>query len=367
MSLDLQELFDLTGRDAPPTRLVPGEVLHRARRTRSRRLATLAFAAVAAVAVAVGGILWSLPGWTAQPATHQRPSPTPSVTLRANGPIMAPSGCRLVAIDPRTGIDDYVDVPLQTACGAREYAWAADGRSAAGLVRSATGAEVLRVWLGGSGIGRSISSCDGCSWLAWTPSGDTVLVLRGQRLRAYDTTSGQADRAWKLPVASTNAALSPDGRRLALTTCVGVCGRGSGPRTGGLELVDLTTGQTRMLAATADLGWMLGPVSWSPDGRTLAYFSLRQVAPSELRMRLMTVVLATQRIAVIHDTGASCYCAGLSPSLAWSPDGRLLAVSMPAGRLDAGWNVAITRPDGSAWRPLPRSTAEPWLAWRAAG
>jgi hypothetical protein len=65
-----------------------------------------------------------------------------------------------------------------------------------------------------------------------------------------------------------------------------------------------------------------------------------------------------------------CYCVGIAPpAVAWSPDGRQIAVTVIAstGRsvtdAESGGLYSI-RPDGTGWTPQGSSTGVTYLAWQ---
>jgi len=106
--------------------------------------------------------------------------------------------------------------------------------------------------------------------VAWAPDGSKIAYLAGDSpsnpysggsivgdLVLLDLESGEA-----VPVPgganALTAAFSPDGRRLAVQRTTG---------SGGLAVVDLSSGSVREVAADGSLA---GPAAWSPDGRLLA-------------------------------------------------------------------------------------------------
>src|SRR3954447_9829801 len=83
MTADLQDLFDRAGRNAPAPVLDPDAVVHRARRSRNRRVwmsaaaVGVAAAAVAVVVFAAGGLHQASP----LPPSHPLPTPSPDRSL----------------------------------------------------------------------------------------------------------------------------------------------------------------------------------------------------------------------------------------------------------------------------------------------
>jgi Tol biopolymer transport system component len=74
-------------------------------------------------------------------------------------------------------------------------------------------------------------------------------------------------------------ALSPDGTKLAYVSdrCVGKDGNGKFDR-GSLYIKDLVTGETRFI--TNKVGLNGGSLTWSPDGKKLAFFTFRSIRPA---------------------------------------------------------------------------------------
>ena len=107
-----------------------------------------------------------------------------------------------------------------------------------------------------------------------------------------------------------------------------------------VHVLDLATGRTRALAATAGSCWP----SWSPDGRSLAHVLLDR-EPSVLRIsssdgRPIGAVPGDARLWHYYPE--------------WSPDGRLIALSVsPAHHDGEDWDLAVASPDNpSAYRRL---------------
>jgi Tol biopolymer transport system component len=74
-------------------------------------------------------------------------------------------------------------------------------------------------------------------------------------------------------------ALSPDGTRLAYVSdrCMGKDGNGKFDR-GSLYIKNLLTGETRFVTNKVSLNG--GSLSWSPDGKKLAFFTFRSIRPA---------------------------------------------------------------------------------------
>jgi dipeptidyl aminopeptidase/acylaminoacyl peptidase len=140
-------------------------------------------------------------------------------------------------------------------------------------------------------------------------------------------------------------AWSPDGRRLAF----GVTSFGGTPRYNGLHVVNLRTGRDRQLLKVGEhheYNW--GDISWSPDGRRLAYASDGTIA----------LINADGSGQTVLRTGTT----GHDHAPSWSPDGKWIAF---ATRHDGEPSVYAIRIDGSQRRLLVQHGAAP--AWSPDG
>ncbi|MEX2046746.1 MAG: hypothetical protein WEE03_06245 [Chloroflexota bacterium] len=159
--------------------------------------------------------------------------------------------------------------------------------------------------------------------------GEESIVLTG--LLATSPT-GFHSVAWH-----TGPALSPDGRRIAVTTDA-VAGVSD------LELFDAQTGKR---AALLSQGSFLADPSWSPDGRTIAVTSYTLGQPRIL------LVPSDGRVATplaINGTSGESYRPSYSPDGAWITytrrhEGRS---DVHAVDVETGQDVALTT-DGKSW------------------
>jgi dipeptidyl aminopeptidase/acylaminoacyl peptidase len=149
---------------------------------------------------------------------------------------------------------------------------------------------------------------------------------------------------------------SPDGQQLA------VSGRD------GLYVVPVNGGRARLLRS---YGWFgARPASWSPDGTTLAFLDPRPFQPrdgKDIRWTLMTVRADGAGLHSLHRVGG-CNCVEIPPpAVAWSPDGRQIAVTVVhRGRRADGirGGLYVVRPDGTGWNLVGYRVGAAALAWQ---
>ena len=123
-----------------------------------------------------------------------------------------------------------------------------------------------------------------------------------------------------------NAALSPDGRSVAYTALPPDLANPSADSPAELWLLDLSTGDARVLAADADL--LVAPV-WAPDGRSLVF---RRSYPAENAAGAFELVRATLDggQAVLARADAALFPVG------FTPDGALLYTQVSPVGTDLG-------------------------------
>jgi Tol biopolymer transport system component len=257
-----------------------------------------ALVAVGLVVLAIAGLLLASGAW--REARVQ------------NGPILLWDGASFLAIE-MDGRQTPIPIP-----GSHDRScptFAPDGRTFAFLrndpggddgqlaVADADGTNVRLLWTGrfnGQTFHQMVWSADGSTVVATKAldaGGDGIVVVA----RPADGTATTLD----LPGGEFPAtiAVSPDGRRIAA------------PAAASIEVVDVATGSSTTLVD----GGMLA-IAWSPTNETLAYLAggsesdertVRFVRPDGTADRPIPVALAGSAMA---------------PYLAWSRDGRLLAV-----------------------------------------
>lgn len=192
---------------------------------------------------------------------------------------------------------------------ARALLWSADGKRLASLRPDDGG---LRVWdtttghvlaafqFGDNAL--SIPVGDALP-LAWSPDGELLAVRVGSpqpKVRILDVTTGKQTREWDGgPDLGSSNAMAWDPTTKALATCLG-----NPPR---VQIWDVNTGQEKL--ALSDQVSSLRALSWSPDGRRLAF---------RLQDRWQIHDLTTRRTTSV---------VGAAERLAWKPDGSQVAVA----------------------------------------
>jgi hypothetical protein len=216
-----------------------------------------------------------------------------------------------------------------------------------------------------TGATRFLAPCSAvnCTFAAISPDGTSVALVKqvggqdGVELRTLE--SGRV-RFIPTPAQAPGwPRWSPDGRSLVLTS------------TQGLYLMAVDSGRVRLLERFPPGTRSAQPASWSPDGRAIAFLRTRPVRadPRGTAYTLMTVRADGTGLHALRELGR-CYCVGIAPpAVAWSPDGRQIAVTVIAstGRsvtdAESGGLYSI-RPDGTGWTPQGSSTGVTYLAWQ---
>ena len=240
----------------------------------------------------------------------------------------------------------------------------------------------------------AVEAEDNFSWnrVSWTVDGRRLVYVTKTEVRMLDEADG-SDRLL-LPCKDCEAALSPDGRRLAVTH-------------DRLEIVDLVSGTWMTIpsgpgrrltepawspdgaslavvtvASSARYGiavvpadgsrapvdvrspsgktWSISP-AWSTDGRTIAYVEIGEPGATPHPIRVMTVSPNGSPPAAAPFVAGSGTCFQRVPGLTWSPDGTQLAVVDARGLeiADASVGAPLTLIAGAyasgspAWRPVP--------------
>ena len=334
-----------------------GRVLGFGPRRRSSML-VLAAAALAASLIAVGIVGSNV----IRPRLVERPLP-------GNGPITAGESRQVVEFDALTGAEH----PGALASMVRSNMilrldWSRDG---AHLAISTD--QDVSIYDAATGQTRSLRPCGFCA-ATWLPDGTALSIIDGGDARSgvitgssdvislIDPTDGRALSTIKPdPVYVDHIgglSWSPDGRRLAIS------GSNADDSTASLAVMDRDGSNVRPISLPTP-GWPIVDASWSPDGSTIAYIGFG-VPGQDLRMSMHLALVDPDgaRPRRTFDIG-DCACLGFSPDLTWSPDGRTIAFT---SLVENAAHLFLANADGSdihmsqagafgplAWRPIPSS------------
>jgi WD40 repeat protein len=249
--------------------------------------------------------------------------------------VYSPSGARLASANPFEAIRIWdvrtgkTVVRFEEPHGGMALAFSPDGTRLASACMSGT----VRLWDTGTGkLLRSLRGYQGwVNGLTFSPDGKT-LALAGadsQTLHVWEVASGRDLRPLHGHQGEVNAvAFSPDGRLLA---------SGGGDRQDGdaaIRLWDADSGhELRVLEGHPGRVHCL---AFSPDGRTLASGCEKE---DEVRLWDVASGACVQRLRRRGPPPAEDAADRRVSTLAFSPDGRLLAAGLHEGAL-AVWNVA---------------------------
>jgi hypothetical protein len=316
-------------------------------RTRTRRTTARLVAVAAAVAIAAGG-------WRALAGHQNVVDPAPAPTKVSNGTLLARPASR-----PRMWVAVEGEPPPESLSQAvAPYAtvqFSADGTE---LVYGDRTGKIIALDMR-SGEHRVLGDCpdQGCLF-SLSPDGTTLASLGGGGIELTELGGSGEPRiievSQKPPQGPGPPAWAPDGSQLAFTTPDGV------------HVVDLATGDGRMVHAATDPVGLFLTVSWAPDGSALAFFDTQdrpRKGYTETDFTAMTVHLDSGTTHTLMYAG-HCACLGSAPpTLTWSPDGTGVAIATTKGAARPG--VVLVSLDGAeveqlgygsfsalAWQPL---------------
>jgi Tol biopolymer transport system component len=278
--------------------------------------------------------------------------------LPENGPITVQLDGGLVEVDPQSG-RTLADVALPPAMmgSVGDLAWSPDGSRLA--VSTDRGLSILDI---ATGQTSSPMTCVFCP-VAWSPDGTELAVVdAAQVIVLIDPRDGHRISQIEPDARKFEAGVtwSPDGRRLAYVEFDAVT------RTRSVSIIE-RDGTNKRTLALPTRGDMILDISWSPDGATIAYIG--NAVPFEDAAQPLDLVLLDPegvRPGRVIQVG-ECFCLGFSPGLTWSPDGRHLAYNSLTGVAEGG-TLFVANADGTdptaiasgasgtiAWRPIPAS------------
>ena len=185
--------------------------------------------------------------------------------------------------------------------------------------------------------------------LAFSPTGTWLASGHSDgTIRRWDLRTRRARQALTLPTRGprsvTNVAVSPDGRTLAASS-----GIEKGDLNVDLWLWDLPSGQVKH--TLTDHRYHIVDVAFSPDGKTIAAIGDR--------VRLWETRSGRLKGALHHRDGAR--------SLAFSPEGRVLALGSSTRRLGNGYVALYRLPGGKPLRAFGRLDSAPQVAFHPRG
>jgi WD40 repeat protein len=185
------------------------------------------------------------------------------------------------------------------AKGVTSLSWSSDGRRLAAASLDGT----VKIWDPASGQEvRTLFARSEVTRVAWSPDGQRLAIASGGTATVWDATSGRDQVTLQGHQGKVLAvAWSPDGQRLATA---------SADRTA--KVWDLESGQARL--TLSDHGGEVSDVAWSPDGQRLA------TASTDLGGRIWDSVTG-QRLRLLFGHTRMVL------SIAWSPDGSRVATA----------------------------------------
>ena len=313
------------------------------RSIRARRTTTKLVAAAAVVALGVGG-------WQLTVDRSQEIEPAPPTDGVRNGALL--------------GLHDFTSDGAETwgtAYGDMNAHLPTDADSQPLMQFSPDGRTLyysdaqrqLAAWDVATGTKQVLMPCPerGCLGASISPDGSAGILAGDGQLLVADLASGTT-RPLGVPVGDAGPmAWSPNGERLAFLSSTG------------LWTMDPDGSDAAQVRPASTDSTTPYSVAWSPDGSRIAFFDVSQVAQGDAAEQYTLLVVGAdgKHPVRVHDAGC---CAGdevAPPSVAWSPDGTLLAVA--TSDLGGATGVYTVRPDGSQWT-LRMKGYWSWLTWQ---
>jgi Tol biopolymer transport system component len=350
-------------------------MLRQLERTRTRRLrARVAVVGVAAASLVVAGWLVVQPrdeaaqlpvGPTPGPSVSHSTSGSPTPThLRRNGAVVfADNDGQFVAVDSHGAriLASRMLLPKLPPDFLDSASWSPDGRELAYSLN-----HEIRVADVTTGASRRVSTCPGCS-VAWSPDGQRLAVTTGPSLEIWSLTGDQRTVVLKGGPATRvlrEPAWSPDGRRIAFVVW--------DYRTAARTTQLLVTSLQVVAIDGSGLTTLFGPTnwnheqhetpSWSPDGGRIAFIQSTE-SSGHFAVSLATVPARGGSKTTLLRTGL-CFALLRPAGVAWSPDGRRLAVvGGGCGPVFVSANARVSAPRVSTVRQFAGGATGP-LSWQ---
>jgi Tol biopolymer transport system component len=172
---------------------------------------------------------------------------------------------------------------------------------------------------------------------AFSPDGDRIAFRSERDGGGIFLMSAAGESVRRLSDTGNDPAWSPDGRELVVANRGFTYPTDRGSRNGGLTVIDVESGATRLLSASLDA---MQP-SWSPNGRRIAFWGLR----GESGQRDLWTIAADGSDADAEGREVTDDAA-LDWSPVWSPDGAFLYFCSNRGGTMNLWRVPIDQSSG---------------------
>jgi Tol biopolymer transport system component len=291
---------------------------------------------------------------------------TPASQRPRNGVIILAEGLGLSQFDPS---GEHTTIPLPTTPAYwRAPSWAPDGRRFAFADDTHIKVEDIT-----TGAVTEVATCtDGaCGHPAWSPDGLTIAYPDDKVISlapADGSTTQPSASLTDLGGTPVDLNWTPDGQAIIYGLTL------PSPSFGLVGIASVARdGSSHRTIVSTDSAPLFSDAALSPDGTKIAFLGATlDAATSVFSLEVMTVNVDGSAMTTIRHIG-SCGCAGLTPGLAWSPDGTELAVVSPKVNVTATGDVDrrasptfwlyILSADGSTLTPTDR-TASGTPSWQ---